>query len=96
MRPAEPPVDAEQLDPVGVACEDALSVSREPDRRSREEPPVAERRWGAMRHSMREAYVAGRDAEPLMPVIWEDMWKEPLAEVREAYRIHPLERRWLD
>ncbi|NVB81056.1 MAG: hypothetical protein HOV81_21855 [Kofleriaceae bacterium] len=57
---------------------------------------VGERRWGALRHSMREAYVAGRDAAPLMPVYWEDLWAQPLADVRAIYRIQPLERRWLD
>jgi ubiquinone biosynthesis protein COQ4 len=56
---------------------------------------VLERRWGALRHSMREAYRAGRDAEPLMPVYWEDLWTADLEDVRERYRIRPLERRWL-
>ena len=57
---------------------------------------VLERRWGALRHSMRDAYRAGREAAPLMPVIWEDIWDEPLDAVRARYRVHPLERRWLD
>jgi ubiquinone biosynthesis protein COQ4 len=57
---------------------------------------VLERRWGCLRHSLHEAYRAGRDAAPLMPVIWEDQWSEPLAAVRTRYRVTPLERRWLD
>jgi len=57
---------------------------------------VLERRWGALRHSMLEAYRAGRDAEPLLSVFWEDLWAEPLDEIRARYRVHPLERRWLD
>ncbi len=57
---------------------------------------VLERRWGALRHSMLDAYRAGRDAAPLMPVYWEDMWDEPLDAVRARYRLQPLERRWLD
>lgn len=57
---------------------------------------VLERRWGALRHSMLDAYRAGRDAAPLMPVYWEDMWDESLDAVRARYRLQPLERRWLD
>lgn len=57
---------------------------------------VLERRWGALRHSMLDAYRAGRDAAPLMPVYWEDLWEAPIETVRVAYNVHPLERRWLD
>ena len=57
---------------------------------------VLERRWGALRHSLREAYEVGRDAEPLIQVIWEDQWAEPLEGVRARYNVRPLERRWLD
>jgi ubiquinone biosynthesis protein COQ4 len=57
---------------------------------------VLEKRWGALRHSMREAYELGRDAAPLLPVIWEDHWAEPMAEVRARVGVRPLERRWLD
>ncbi len=57
---------------------------------------VLERRWGTLRHSMFEAYRVGRQAEPLMPVYWEDRWKEPLDDVRDRYNVRPLERRWLD
>jgi len=57
---------------------------------------VLEQRWGAMRHSMMEAYRAGRDAEPLMPAYWEDLWERPLEEIRAQYNVRPLERRWLE
>jgi ubiquinone biosynthesis protein COQ4 len=56
---------------------------------------VLERRWGALRHSLLEAYRAGVAAEPLLPVVWEDHWTEPLDAVRARYHVHPLERRWL-
>ena len=57
---------------------------------------VLERRWGTLRHSMGEAYRAGREAAPLIGVIWEDLWSEPIDHVRAAYGVQPLERRWLD
>jgi ubiquinone biosynthesis protein COQ4 len=57
---------------------------------------VLERRWGALRHSMLEAYRSGREAAPLMPVIWEDLWEQPLETVRAQFNVRPLERRWLD
>jgi ubiquinone biosynthesis protein COQ4 len=57
---------------------------------------VLEQRWGAMRHSMMEAYRAGRDAAPLLSVYWEDYWERPLEEIRARYNVHPLERRWLE
>ena len=57
---------------------------------------VLERRWGALRHSLVEAYRAGAEAEPLLPVVWEDLWAEPIADVRARFRVRPLERRWLD
>lgn len=50
---------------------------------------VGERRWGALRFALREAYEHGRDAEPLLPVYWEKRWDEPLADVRARYRIRP-------
>jgi ubiquinone biosynthesis protein COQ4 len=56
---------------------------------------VLERRWGALRHSMLEAYRAGRDAAPLLGVIWEDHWSEPLDAVRAEFGVQPLDRRWL-
>ena len=57
---------------------------------------VLERRWGALRHSMLDAYRAGRAAAPLMAVYWEDLWEAPLETVRVAYNVKPLDRRWLD
>ena len=57
---------------------------------------VGERRWTALRYSMREAVRAGRDAAPLLPVIWEDLWAKPLDHVRAAYNIHPLDRSKFD
>jgi ubiquinone biosynthesis protein COQ4 len=56
---------------------------------------VLERRWGALRHSMLEAYRSGRDAAPLLSVYWEDYWEEPLDSVRAAYGVVPLEQRYL-
>ncbi len=57
---------------------------------------LGERRWGALRHSLGEAYRVGRDAAPLLAVRWEDFWEQPLADVRARFGLHPLERRWLD
>ena len=57
---------------------------------------VLERRWGALRHSLREAYELGRDAPPLLGVYWEEQWEDPIAVVRDRYRVRVLERRWLD
>jgi ubiquinone biosynthesis protein COQ4 len=53
---------------------------------------VLERRWNAIRHSMMEAYRAGRDAAPLMQVYWEDLWERPLDEVRRTYNVKPIDR----
>lgn len=57
---------------------------------------VLERRWGALRHSLQEAYDVGREAAPLLAVIWEDHWRDPIDDVRVRYAVRPLERRWLD
>ena len=57
---------------------------------------VMERRWGALRHSLLDAYRAGDRAPPLLGVFWEDRWERPLAEVRDELRVQPLDRRWLD
>jgi ubiquinone biosynthesis protein COQ4 len=57
---------------------------------------VLEQRWAALRHSAIEAYTAGRDAEPLLPVIWEDLWQAPLDEVRARYNVRPLDRARFD
>lgn len=53
---------------------------------------VAERRWGIVRHGAMEAYRSGRDAAPLLGVVWEDLWEEPLEDVRAAYGVKPLDR----
>lgn len=53
---------------------------------------LLERRWTALRRSTLEAYHAGKDAAPLLPVYWEDLWEEPIARVRESYGIRPLDR----
>ena len=56
---------------------------------------VLEARWGALRHSAREAYRAGVRAAPLLGVYWEDLWERPLERVRADYRVEPLDARWL-
>jgi ubiquinone biosynthesis protein COQ4 len=56
---------------------------------------VLERRWSTLRHSLLEAYRDGRDAAPLLGVIWEDRWAEPLARVREELGVRPLNRQYL-
>jgi len=56
---------------------------------------VLERRWGALRHSLLDAYTAGRDAAQLLGVRWEDLWEQPLDRVRAMYAIRKLDRRYL-
>jgi ubiquinone biosynthesis protein COQ4 len=53
---------------------------------------LLERRWRAVRHSMIEAYRAGRDAAQLLPVVWEDLWDRPIEQVRAMFGIRPLDR----
>ena len=53
---------------------------------------LLERRWDAVRHSLLEAYRSGRDADPLLSVYWEDLWEQPLDEVRARYHVRPLDR----
>ena len=57
---------------------------------------VLERRWNTLRHSALEAYRAGRDAAPLLGVVWEDLWEQPLDEVRARFGIRPLDRSQFD
>ena len=52
---------------------------------------VGERRWHVLRHTALAAYRSGRDAAPLMPVIWEDRWDEPIARVRTELRISAVD-----
>jgi len=51
---------------------------------------VLEARWETLRHGLLEAWRAGRDARPLLPVYWERRWAEPLAAVREDLALRPL------
>lgn len=53
---------------------------------------VLEQRWAALRRSPLEAYRIGQAAALLMPVIWEDLWEQPLERVRAAYGIRPVDR----
>lgn len=57
---------------------------------------VLERRWGALSHSLSEAYRNGREASPLMFAYWEDLWERPLAEVRAEYNVRAMDRSYLD
>lgn len=50
---------------------------------------VLEARWRALRRALWEAYASGRDAAPLLPVIWEQMWDQPIDAVRARYNIKP-------
>ena len=52
---------------------------------------VLEKRWPALQKGLREAYDAGRDAAPLMPVVWEDQWSEPLEQVRTRFGVRPCD-----
>lgn len=56
---------------------------------------VLERRWGALRHSAMEAYRSGRNAAPLLGVVWEDRWTEQLVDVRAHFNVVPLDRTFL-
>ncbi len=57
---------------------------------------VLERRWGALRHGLREAYEIGRDAAPLLPVHWERYWEEPVDSIRARYGVRPCSRAWVN
>lgn len=52
---------------------------------------VLEQRWQALQPGLRQAYEAGKDAAPLMPVIWEDHWRESLDDIRRQYNVRPWE-----
>lgn len=56
---------------------------------------VLEQRWAALHHSTLEAYRAGRAAAPLLPVMWEELWEQPLERVRATYGVRPIDRAWL-
>ncbi|TNF34168.1 MAG: hypothetical protein EP329_07530 [Deltaproteobacteria bacterium] len=51
---------------------------------------VLERRWETLTRGLREAWQAGREAEPLLLVRWEDRWDWPVARVRDTYRVRVL------
>jgi ubiquinone biosynthesis protein COQ4 len=51
---------------------------------------LLERRWDALTKTMPRAYQIGRRAQPLMPVIWENMWDEPLPKVRARFQVEPI------
>jgi len=38
------------------------------------------------------AYAVGAAVAPLLPVMWERHWDEPLTEVRRRYRVTPYPR----
>jgi ubiquinone biosynthesis protein COQ4 len=52
---------------------------------------VLEARWDALRHGLVDAWRAGRDAAPLLPVYWERHWAEPMAEVCARLGLRPPE-----
>jgi ubiquinone biosynthesis protein COQ4 len=51
---------------------------------------VLEGRWQTLRHGMLDAWRAGRDAKPLLPVYWERHWVEPMTEVCARLGVRPL------
>ena len=50
---------------------------------------VLEARWETLRGGLLEAYRAGRDAKPLLPVYWERYWAEPMEGVRQRLGVRP-------
>lgn len=57
---------------------------------------VLERRKGALRHALWEAFEHGRQAMPLLPVYWEKMWEQPLDKVRARYGVVPCTRTYVE
>jgi len=51
---------------------------------------LLEGRFGVVARVMPRAYAVGRRARPLMPVWWEKMWADPLAEVQARLGVEPL------
>jgi ubiquinone biosynthesis protein COQ4 len=51
---------------------------------------VLEARWETLRRGMLDAWRAGRDAAPLLPVYWERHWQEPMADVCARLAVRPL------
>lgn len=50
---------------------------------------LAERRWPLLETALADAWRAGRDAAPLLPVYWEHHWTEPLDALRTRLGIRP-------
>jgi len=51
---------------------------------------VLEARWETLRHGLLDAWRAGRDAAPLLPVYWERHWGEPTSAVCARLGLRPL------
>lgn len=43
---------------------------------------LGEARWSVLRHTLHDAWAAGRDARPLLPVYWERHWSESMVALR--------------
>ncbi len=52
---------------------------------------VLERRWRQLREGVPRAYALGAQAAPLVPVVWERRWEEPLEAIRRQFRITPYD-----
>jgi ubiquinone biosynthesis protein COQ4 len=50
---------------------------------------AGEGRWHLLRHALGDAARAGRAAAPLLPVLWEQRWEQPIAALREALGVRP-------
>ena len=53
---------------------------------------VFEGRWVALWYGLWSASRQGHDADPLLPVYWERYWEEPIAAIRQRYRVTPCTR----
>lgn len=53
---------------------------------------IGEARWPILRHALRDASLAGREAAPLLSVHWERHWEEPLDQLRRRLCIRPSDR----
>lgn len=50
---------------------------------------VGEGRWHLLRHGLRDAARAGRAAAPLLPILWEQRWEQPIAALRAEFGLRP-------
>jgi ubiquinone biosynthesis protein COQ4 len=57
---------------------------------------VLEARWEALRRGLLEAYRAGRDARPLLPIYWERYWSEGMEGVRQRLGVRPCTPAFVD